>query len=174
MTDDRDRYRVKTPPAGVRAQTAPNERDWDNELTPLPPSTREAIAKVDNRVKSTTIELVGQVAAVRDELRKDVRHVDAKVDALASHLTELSADTAKMGGQLEILIGDRALERTETSTTRTATVTTELKIHEARELSAIEEARKRRDHWRMVALKALTAIGTVWGLISASLLARGC
>lgn len=174
MTDDRDRFRVKTPPAGVRAQTAPPERDWDNDLTPLPQSTRAAISQVDGRVKTATSELGIQVAAVREELRRDVRHVDAKVDALATHLTELSADTAKMGGQLEILIGDRALERTETSTTRVATVTSEIKIHEARELSAIEEAKKRRDHWRLVALKIIGGVSAVWALVSAMLLARGC
>lgn len=174
MTDERDRYRVKTPPAGVRAQTAPPELDWDNELTPLPQSTRAAISKVDGRVKSATSELAGQVTAVRAELRSDLRVMDAKVDALAGHLSELSADTAKMGGQLEILVADRAIELTETSTTRTATVTTELKIHEARELSAIEEAKKLRDHWRLVALKVIGGVSAVWALISAMLLSKGC
>jgi len=174
MTDDRDRYRVKAPPAGVRAQTAPPEMDWDSDLTPLPLSTRAAISQVDGRVKSTTSNLGDQVAEVRHELRRDIRHVDAKVDKLASHLTELSTDTSKMGGQLEILVADRVIEMTETSTTRTATVTSDLKIREAREFSEIEERRKRRDHWRSVALKALAAIGSVWAVISAMALAGKC
>lgn len=174
MADDRDRFRLKTPPAGVLAQTSSSEPDWESELTPLPPTTRQAIAKVDGRVKSATSELATQVAAVRLELRQDIDHVDSKVDRLANHLTELSADTSRMGGQLDILVADRAVDRTETSTTRTATVTTELKIHEARELSEIEESRRRREHKRLVVLKAIGAIGAVWAFISAMLLTKGC
>jgi hypothetical protein len=176
--DDRDRYRVRTPPAGVRAQTAPpvasnGVPDWsrDDELTPLPVSTRAAISKLDGRVKTATSDLGGAVAAVRQELRGDIDRVDGKVDQLGAHLIELSTETAKMGGQLELLVSDRAIERTETSTIRTATVTTELKIHEAKEMSAIEEAKLRSARRYTILLKVLAGVGIVWAFITSLVLA---
>ncbi len=173
--DERDRWRPRTPPAGVRAQTAaPLETNPDHDLTPLPHSTRHAIAKVDGRVKSSTSNLGTQVAAVRVELREDLEKVDAKVDVLAGHVLTLSTSTAKMGGQLDILVADRTVDRETTSTIRTETTRTELKIHEAKELSALEEMKKRSDHRRFIVIKALAAVGMVWALISAMALAGKC
>jgi len=175
MPDERDRWRPRTPPAGVRVQTAPpvdEDPDWDHELTPLPPTTRNAIARVDARVKSTTTDLGVQVAAVRQELREDVGRIDIKVEELASHVVILTRDTAKIGGQLDILVADRTIDRTETSTIRTETTRTELKIHEAKELSALEEAKKRSDHKRMIGIKLIGAIAAVWATIATILAAR--
>lgn len=182
--DDRDKRRARTPPRGVREQTA-GDATWDDDMTPLPPGTHEAIARVDRRVKRTGTETVDRVDRVRDELRGDVRNVDRKVDELSARLLDISAQNAQMAGQVELLVSDRQADRSERSQIRTETVRTELEIRKTaeladvevdrtRELARIEEEKKSRDHRRAVAMKVLAGIGVAWGAVSAALLSRGC
>jgi len=166
----------------VRQQTAPET--WDEDVTPLPIDPREALEKVDRRIKRSGTETVDRVDAVRTELNGNIRDVMHKVDALAASLLSVSTQTSEMVGQVRILVGDRDADRRERSTLRVETVRNELEIRKTaeladvevartRELAEIEERKKRMDHRRAVALKVLAAVAVVWGVLSAALLARG-
>lgn len=182
--DDRDNRRVRTPPMGVAAQTArPLAESWDGELTPLPQSTREAIAQVDRRVATSGIGTLAQVDLLRTEIKVDVNDVRSRVDSLVGHLAAISAQSAKIAGQVEILIADRDGDRREKSTIRTETVLTELEIRKTaqlaevevgrtRDLAEIEERKKSREHLRWLVVKLIAGIGVIWAAISTILLTK--
>ena len=180
---DRDRRRVRTPPHGVRQQTAPET--WDEDVTPLPTDPREALEKMDRRIKRSGTQTVDRVDAVRAELLGNIKDVMSKVDGLAASLLGVSTKTSEMAGQVNILVGDREADRKERSTLRVETVRNELEIRKTteladvevartRELAKIDEEKKKKDHRRAIAIKILAGAGVVWGSLSAALLARGC
>lgn len=183
---DRDRRRARTPPRGVRQQTAPEVSEtWDEDVTPLPTDPREALEKMDRRIKQSGTTTVDRVDAVRAELRNDIRDVMHKVDGLVASLLSVSTQTSEMVGQVKILVGDREADRQERSTLRVETVRSELEIRKTTELAdaelarereraRIEEDKKRKDHLRAVAIKVLAGVGVAWGTLSAALLAHGC
>lgn len=180
---DRDHRTVKTPPAGVRVQTAAplTETHEADDLTPLPQTTREAISAVGQRVKTASLGTFGAIDSVRRELKEDIGQVASKVDQLSTTVTELAVSSAALGARVGVLMEDRE----EFREVRTETVRTELRIHEsreiseaevtkARELAAIADAKARKEQLRQIVLKVLAAIGAVWGMISAAMMSRGC
>src|SRR5262245_34328605 len=169
---DRDRRRARTPPRGVRQQTAPET--WDGDVTPLPSDPREALEKVDRRIKQSGTQTVDRVDAVRTELHADIRGVMSKVDGLVASLMSVSSQTAEMAGQVKILVGDREVDRQERSVLRAETVRAELEIRKTTELAEVDERKKSGEHRRAVALKVLAGIAVAWGTLSAALLSRGC
>jgi hypothetical protein len=182
--DDRDRRRMKTPPRGVREQTA-GEEIWDEDVTPLPIGTHEALAKVDRRVKKSGTDTADRVERVRAELRGDVRDVDRKVDELMASILRISEHSAEMAGQMKILVSDREADRQERAVIRTETVRNELEIKRtaelagvevgrSRELADIEEAKRRAEHRRKLVMEVLAGVGVVWAAVSTLLMSRGC
>lgn len=182
--NDRDHRRPKVPPVAVRSQLADPD-SWDSDLTPLPPNTRAAIAQVDGRVKSAGQATNDKVEEVRAELRGDIRIVDLRVGQLAESVTALSVETANMAGKLDILVGDRAVDRTELSAVRVETVRTELEVRKAGEIAAVEvrkageiaavdDARDRAANRRQIILKVVAGAGMVGSAILSLLLAHSC
>lgn len=172
---DRDARRVKTPPAGVRAQTAsPVEHSWDEDLTPLPYDTHAALSRVDGRVKSTNLATMDRVDAVRSELSGSVKEVDRRVVDLAQELARLAASTAEMAGKLDILVDDRSVDRREVSAVRVESVKADLLIRRDREVASIEDRRQSRAFAAALALKLCAGAGLVWGLLSAMILSGRC
>lgn len=179
-----------TPPAGVRAQTAPplNRDSWEGELTPLPDSTRLALEQVDRRVKSgghATLDRVDEVSRrvdmVRGELRGDIEGVNGKVDGVNDRVSELAVRVSSMDGKLDLLVRDRDVDRQELSAVRIETVRADLEIRKSIKIAEVDDDRDRRRHRRIVwrralsfALKLVGAGGAIWGVVSATLLARGC
>ncbi len=166
---DRDRRVPRTPPSGVRAQTAApvGAQSWDSDVTPLPTDPAAALERVDRRVKVT-----GQAQLDRvDLLRSDV---NLRIDGLATGLMELAAATATLGGKLDVILADRAVEQREISAVRVESARAEIEIRKTGAFASIEETKARRAHWRLVSLKALAAVGVVWAVLSTTLLSRGC
>lgn len=109
-TDDRDRRLVKTPPKGVRAQTAaPIGESWEgpDQLTPvaetLPDTIEEAALRIDRRATAirkrpgptpasesvaAAITIHG-VNASLDGVKQKVAEQALKIDALGTQMTQL-------------------------------------------------------------------------------------
>ncbi len=181
MSEDRDKRRQRTPPAGVRAQTAaPAEErpSWDDDVTPLPDDPRLAIARVDRRVKITGQAALDRFDLMRTEIAVDVRDVHSRIDVLSSRLAQVAESTAALVGKLDVLMQDRAVDRQETSSVRVETVRTELEIHKSQALAEVGEAKARGAHRRKIVLRVLGGVlagaSAVWATISTLLLARGC
>lgn len=110
MSDDRDRRTLKTPPKGIRAQTAaPVGESWEesDHLTPvaeaLPDSIEEAALRIDRRATAirrrpgptpatesvaAAITIHG-VNASLDGVKKQVSEQGLKIEALGTQMTQL-------------------------------------------------------------------------------------
>ncbi len=183
---DRDRRVPKTPPAGVRSQTAlpldaaPFETadNWDDDITPLPAEPRSALAAVDRRVKSSGHAALSRVELLRVEVGNDIRDLDRKIDTVATKAAAIGETMAAVSAQLAILISDRAVDRHEASTVRVEAVRTHLEITKSREIAEIADTSADRAMRRRVKLKyllgVLSGLSAVWALISALILAGKC
>lgn len=173
---DRDARRAKTPPAGVRAQTAAPEHaeSWDDELTPLPIDTHAALARVDSRVKLTNLATMDRVEAVRVELSSSVREIDRRVLDLSGDLARMAEGVAAMTGKLELLVSDRAVDRQEVSVVRVETARAELDVRRTREADAAEARRHARQLVAAVVIKLFAGAGAVWAVASAAIMSGRC
>ena len=130
MADDRDRRVHRTPPPGVRIQTAQPMTDWDPDAEPTPPpiDVPEALVQVTRRQRQTQQTTQGTkdaVHALRDEVSQKFSTVDHKFAELSSHVGELGERTYHMAGKVDILVETLATDRVERSTIRLATATAE-------------------------------------------------
>lgn len=176
--DSRDKRRPRTPPAGVRAQTATpadEPQSWDDEVTPLPEDPKRALAQVDRRVKTTGIGLINQSDLLRAELNRRIDSLSDTVAQLSSTVTQLSSTTAAAVARLDVVMADRQIERQESSAVLVETTRTELEIRKSRALAEVAEEAAQRGLRRVILLKAVAGVGAIWGTISALLLAaKGC
>jgi hypothetical protein len=184
---NRDRRIPKTPPVGVRAQTAApldvapfdtTSETWDDDITPLPAEPRGALAAVDRRVKSSGQAALSRVDQLRAEVAGDMRDLDRKIDTVSTKTAKIGETMAAVSAQLAILIADRAVDRQEASVVRVEAVRTNMEIRKSREITEIADASADRAMRRRVkmrlGLKILSGIGAVWGLVAAMILAGKC
>ena len=179
MSEDRDKRRPRTPPVGVRAQTAAPVDDslslsWDHDVTPLPDDPRLAMARMDRRVKITGQAAIDRFDLMRTQVAGDVRDVHLRIDVLSSRLAQMAESTAAVVGKLDVLMQDRE----EISVVRLETARTELEIRKSRAIAEVGEDRAQRAHRRKIMLRvlagALAGVSAVWAAVSTLLLARGC
>ena len=177
VSEDRDRRRPRTPPVGVRAQTAAplgNDQTWDDDVTPLPDDPRLAMARVDRRVKITGQAALDRFDLMRTEVAGNVRDLHLRVEVLSSRLAQVAESTAAVVGKLDVIMADRAVDRQETSVIHVETARAELEIRRSTKLAEVSENKARSAHRRQIMMRALAGVGAVWATVSTLLLARGC
>ncbi len=185
MADNRDVLRKKTPPAGVRAQTAkPLGESWDGDLTPTPePPGTISNETLDARARSLKVtasatlssvsdlrkETSAQISTVRSELKADIAEVKSDVKELSSHFTDMREAISGVKGQLEILprLVD-SLEQARHVTFRAeADIGRERAISEIRDESGERETRRElKLTRRKFKLKLAAIVGTIATIIS--------
>lgn len=135
MADDRDVLRRKTPPAGVRAQTAPPEDEFEADgLTPVEGDQATQTLKRTNQAAVTLrgikkdlnnnlhevrayaekdqrdhAEMKQQFRAGIDEVKTDVREVKTEVKEIAGHVGNMREDLGVMTGRFDEILARKAL-----------------------------------------------------------------
>lgn len=185
MADNRDIHKKKTPPVGVRAQTAkPLGESWDEDLTLQPelPGTvsNEALDARARSLKitaSATLSSVSdlrketgvQLGALRAEMKADISDVKKDVKELAGHFSTMRADISGVKGQLEILpkLVDSLEKARQVSFAARVDVGKEQAISEIRdEADEREKHRELKLTRRKLKLKLVAIVGTIATIIS--------
>lgn len=142
MADDRDRTRRRTPPAGVRAQTAPPvEREWDDHHTPPPETVPEAIAQVRRRQKitqQTTQTTLDRVGELRTELGARISNLDSRVDGLSDASARMTGTIDGMDGKVDLLTDLVKTSLEAQSEIRVAKVTAAVEVTKTADAAAVE------------------------------------
>jgi len=192
--DQRDRRRLITPPAGVRAQSAPQTwEDHDSHTPPLAPGATadpsETLDRIGRRVKNTArtsqtaVDLIG---ALRWEFDAKVTHLTGKLDALTAEVADVGRTGARNEGKLDGISGQLEDDRAERRQRAEMTVTAfhaDLELGKTRALSqigvdhdsataAITERRLVGEYRRALVFKLVAGIGAAWAVISTIALAR--
>ncbi len=147
MTEDRDKRRPRTPPAGVLAQIAPQRPEsWEGQRTGVTPvagvpigpqsteSPIETLVRRSGQTKNIALDVHGDVAALRGR----VEGLEAKVD---EHGRQNNTIIAMTGDVIAILKNKSTVETTVTVTEAEIKKTramTENEIGRERELALIE------------------------------------
>ncbi len=161
----------------------PGERtaSWDDDMTPLPSGTREALARVEGRVKTGNMNTLDRVDVVRMELGSRIKGLDQKFDEAGRTLVEvmkrmmdLTASASESEAKLDILLSDRATDRQEFSTVRVETVRADLEVRKATVADVVDGRRSSRSLRNSLLVKLATLSLAVWSLISAMILAGKC
>lgn len=186
MTDERDRYPRKTPPAGVLAQIAPpSEPDsWEDQSgggrssTDVKQTTGtetavETIVRRTGETKNTVLDTaakVDQTAAKVDKLEVRIESAHTIIsEAVLPRLRDLHEHVVAQGDQNKQIIGlllnerDRSGEiRTETTLSQVRVTETEQigehEVRKAKELSLIKQSEADRDARREVLKKVALQI----------------
>jgi phosphotransferase system HPr-like phosphotransfer protein len=192
MADDRDLRIRRTPPAGVQEQIAPPTPVWSEEdTTPPPEGIPEALARIGRRQKVTQ-QGIDRIGDLRQELGGRIGNLERRVDRLAdtsAHTGAVVAETAgkvdgmdskvdlltdlvknSLDAQSQILVTRATAAIEITKTQQVAAV----EVRKTQEIAVIDEGKDRRAARRQLAIRIVTALGAMWGTISALLLAHGC
>lgn len=184
MADHRDIRRPKTPPAGIRAQTA--GESWDDSHTPppggAPLSPDERLGKIDRRIKitaatsQTTLDNLGEL---RREFDAKATRLDERIEGLAGDMANVREVSARFEGKLDVLMQTLAEERERGRQYTQLAVTTfqaGIEVDKTRALSQIDERKEAVAYRRQLLIRFLSwaaaAIAAVWALIATIALAR--
>lgn len=196
----RDFRRPITPPAGVRAQTAPPE-SWD-ELSEITPRNIEAIdpkelermdrEKLPRRVAQTkqlaldavnvSQSTLDAVTGVRAELKDDIKRIERKQDEHGSILGDVRENvaglSAKVSGEIrtirDFLEEDRD-ERRGLRRVRMTAIEADVEVKKTDGLAQVEVEKTRAlakiEVRKTYALKTIAAVAAVWGFVTTYILA---
>lgn len=161
MAPDRDHRRPLTPPAGVRAQTASPESEFEGET----PVEGDAVTQINNRAgraAASSKAAFGAIGELRRELRasvdRDVRDhqammtssgkIETRVDEIGRHVGDLRESVGEMKGEvkgtkemLQVLVDQLEQERQARADSARLRAVTEAEIKRA---DAVAEAEIKR------------------------------
>lgn len=104
--DERDRYKPKTPPVGVRAQTARDHRDPEfSRSEDDTPVGMLALPAMNARTKA--------ISATTDDIRGRVGQLESGLSDARVRITELAAGVANLDGKLDVLVEESKHSRHE-------------------------------------------------------------
>lgn len=188
--DDRDRRRVKTPPAGVRAQTAqPLSERADLEVTPRNIATispeelramdAEEAPRRTREARDASVQTLDVVDAVRTELKGDIARVERKVDEHGQVLGDLRESTGQISGQIPLILDmleEQRADRRDRSTMTVTAFAAEVDVGKAKGLADVEVRKTgqlatievKKHAW----LKVIAVVGPFVGAAIAGLIAN--
>lgn len=160
----------------MRAQTAKpidDPPDWEDDSS-LPSDPVAAIERVRARVN--TAGRIGQatyngVEQLRQDFSADIRAVNRKVDELNDQFTTLSASSARMEGQLVILVDRAGQEHRDLAAVRVSAIQARIEVEKS---ERIERPRFRREVTLRIVVAALAGTSAVLSAILGLLLSGKC
>lgn len=205
MSDPRDRdvRRPKTPPAGVRAQTAPPVSHRDEDATPPAGTplveelafrarrthkdtiiTRDAATTTLERVVDVRREMHDRIEAVDSK----VERLDARVEVMSDRVGDLRESVGKIAGQLEGITTTLAEDREERHNHSMMRVTAfqaevevdktaklaDVEVVKTDKLARIEERSLNSEHRRKIVYKVLAIVSGILAAISTAIAAGQC
>jgi hypothetical protein len=163
----------------------------------LPRTVSDEILDNTRRSKVTATSTLDRVGEVRSELKSEIGGLRGEVGGLRGDVSMLNAvvgnlreDTGEIKGTLNTLVGSIEQDREDRKTLLHLTVTdrtaeidikkhkaiAEIDVEKTGKLAVIEDDKEkraaRREFWKMVAIRTIAAIGTIWGFISITYLSK--
>jgi hypothetical protein len=184
MTDDRDKRRLPTPPAGVRDQLArpvtprgkseagiPQEIAYESsEVISKPETTVEAISRRTKDTKALAGSTLNRLESLRRDTREDIHRLDQridganqKLDALVVVLGDVRAEVAGSTKQNDVIImmlEDQNKSRERSGMIRLTERTAEIDVERETKIESVKEGSAVRAWRRKIVYKVLAVVGT--------------